>query len=42
MNAIKADLKEVFPYKYIDVDGAEADDVIGTICHTHGTELNIG
>lgn len=42
MNAIKADLKEVFPYKYIDVHGAEADDVIGTICHEHGTELNTG
>jgi hypothetical protein len=42
MNAIKDDLREVFPYKYIDVHGAEADDIIGTICHEHGTELNIG
>lgn len=28
---IKNELKEVFPYKVIDVDGAEADDIIGTL-----------
>ena len=42
LNAIKDELKEVFPYKYIHVTGAEADDVIGTLCHTHGRELNTG
>ena len=28
---IKNELKEHFPYKVIDVDGAEADDIIGTL-----------
>mgnify|MGYP003637582944 CR=1 FL=1 len=42
MNHIKDDLRSHFPYKYIDVAGAEADDVIGTICHEHGQQLNIG
>jgi hypothetical protein len=28
---IKNELKEYFPYKTIDVDGAEADDIIGTL-----------
>jgi len=31
LNKIKQDLKENFPYKVIEVDGAEADDVIGTL-----------
>lgn len=37
--AIVNDLKEFFPYKVVQVDGAEADDVIGTIvsdAHTFG------
>jgi hypothetical protein len=42
LNTIKDELREVFPYKYIHVHGAEADDVIGTICHTYGNELNTG
>jgi len=29
---MKNDLKENFPYKVIDVDGAEADDIIATLC----------
>lgn len=28
---LKVELKENFPYKVIDVDGAEADDIIGTL-----------
>jgi len=28
---LKQELKEYFPYKVIDVDGAEADDIIGTL-----------
>jgi hypothetical protein len=32
---IKQELKESFPYKVIDVDGAEADDVIGTLAPRH-------
>lgn len=31
LNQIKAELKEYFPYKVIHVEGAEADDVIGTL-----------
>jgi len=30
-DTIKSELKTTFPYKYIDVKGAEADDVIGVI-----------
>jgi hypothetical protein len=32
MDAIRQELKEYFPYRVIDVDGAEADDVIGVLC----------
>ena len=42
MNQIKEELRTVFPYKYIDVDGCEADDIIGTLCHEFGRELNNG
>lgn len=31
LNVLRDDLKTHFPYKVIDVDGAEADDVIGTL-----------
>lgn len=31
LSKLKIELKENFPYKVIDVDGAEADDVIGTL-----------
>lgn len=31
LNIIRDELSEVFPYPLIDVDGAEADDVIGTL-----------
>jgi hypothetical protein len=31
LNAIRNELEEYFPYPVIDVDGAEADDVIGTL-----------
>lgn len=31
LNKIKTELKENFPYKVIEVDGAEADDIIGTL-----------
>jgi len=30
-NTIKAELKETFPYKLIEIEGAEADDVIGAL-----------
>ena len=42
MNKIKQELKDVFPYKVIQVDGCEADDVIATITHREGRELNTG
>ncbi len=32
LNTVKSDLREYFPYKIIDVEGAEADDVIATLC----------
>lgn len=33
LNKIKAEIAEFFPYKVIEIEGAEADDVIGTISH---------
>lgn len=40
LNKIKLELKEYFPYRVIQVEGAEADDVIATLVHTYGTFLN--
>lgn len=40
LNMIKQELKDNFPYRVIDVEGAEADDIIGTLCMKHGTILN--
>jgi len=37
----KNELKENFPYKVIDVEGAEADDVIGTLVPRHIAHENI-
>ena len=42
MNKIRAELKEFFPYRVIDVESAEADDVIGTLVREFSTELNTG
>lgn len=42
LNKIREELKTVFPYKVIQIDTAEADDIIGTICHIKGTILNSG
>lgn len=38
LNKIREELKEYFPYRVIDIETAEADDIIGTLCATHGTE----
>jgi hypothetical protein len=38
---IKNELKEHFPYKVIDVDGAEADDIIGTLAPRHVMHENV-
>jgi hypothetical protein len=37
----KQELKENFPYKVIDVDGAEADDIIGTLVPRYATQEKI-
>lgn len=43
LNNIRAELKEYFPYRVIDVPNAEADDVIATLCHKFGNEdMNFG
>ena len=42
MNTIRDELKEFFPYKVIHMDHLEADDIIGTVVHEFGSELNIG
>ena len=42
LSKIRAELKEFFPYKVIDVESAEADDVIGTLVSKFGSELNTG
>ena len=39
MSKIRAELNEYFPYRVIDVDGAEADDVIGTLVHKYGNDF---
>lgn len=39
LREIRDDLKQFFPYRIIEVEGAEADDVIGTICHKLGSDL---
>ena len=36
LNGIRDDIKSEFPYKVIQVPHAEADDVIGTLCHRFG------
>lgn len=40
LNKIKQELKDYFPYRVVQVDHAEADDVIGTLCHKFGQVLN--
>jgi len=42
LNNVREELKTYFPYKVIQVESAEADDAIGTICHTYGNQLNTG
>jgi len=39
LNKIRDEIKDYFPYRVINVQSAEADDVIGTLCHKFGTEL---
>lgn len=42
MADIREEVAEHFPYKVIHIDRCEADDIIGTVCHEFGTELNTG
>jgi hypothetical protein len=42
LNAIKAELREFFPYRVVQVEGAEADDIIGAITIANGNMLNTG
>lgn len=39
LNAVRDELRETFPYKNIQVQAAEADDIIGTLCHEYGKTL---
>ena len=38
LDTIKSELKEFFPYKYIQIDEAEADDIIGVLARQSGSE----
>lgn len=42
IHKIRAEIEEFFPYKVVRVDRCEADDIIATIIHEYGTELNMG
>jgi len=41
LDTIKSELKEYFPYKYIEVEEAEADDVIGVLAKLWGEPIMI-
>ena len=38
LNKIRNEIKESFPYKYLEVFGAEADDIIGFLCEENRDE----
>jgi hypothetical protein len=42
ISMIREELNDNFPYKVLQIDGCEADDIIGVLCHEYGTELNTG
>jgi len=39
LNNIRDELKQSFGYRFVKVDHAEADDIIGTLCYHFGVEL---
>jgi hypothetical protein len=39
INTIRDELIEFFPYKVLQVRGAEADDIIAVLCQTHGDQV---
>lgn len=42
LNKIRDELKMFFPYRVLQVEGAEADDIIATLVMEHGNILNTG
>jgi len=42
MNKIRSELTEFFPYRIINIESAEADDVIATLTTHFGSDLNSG
>jgi hypothetical protein len=42
MHKIREEVADNFPYKVLWIEKCEADDIIATICHDNGTELNTG
>ena len=40
LNKIKQEIKDNFPYRVVQVHGAEADDIIATLCENYGEILN--
>ena len=41
LNQIKDELRNNLPYKFLEVYGAEADDIIGTLCSEYSEEIMI-
>ena len=41
LDTIKSELREFFPYKYIEIDDAEADDIIGFLAKTQDERIMI-
>ena len=39
LNKVREELKESFPYRVVQADKTEADDIIGTLCHWFGVQL---
>lgn len=42
MTVIREELSRFFPYKVLQFDNLEADDIIGIICHQYGCQLDNG
>jgi hypothetical protein len=40
-DTVREELKENFPYRVIRVEGAEGDDIIGTLCEEFGTDVGL-
>lgn len=39
LNSVRDELKEFFPYRVIQIDHAEADDIVATLCKEFGRDL---